>query len=105
LTTEVSALLTGCAIGFGASLVGGVLTYLLYLRGTPAEERTRGPVGMVLLVNSLLVAIGFVVLVASAYSGRLLSAVIAGAGVFAGYMAAFLLLTGIWILMDRSGTS
>lgn len=99
ISQEITALLTGFGIGFIASLIGGIMSYIVYLRDNP--QRAKGALGYVFIVTGLLFAIGVVAIALSLVVNEFAMAVLTGAGVFIGFSLAFALLIWVAIRTNR----
>lgn len=91
--------LIGLAIGGGSALVGGVTEYILHLR-RHGQPRSEVPGCLLYAVGGLVLA-GIVALVVSLIvTGGLVPALVMGAGVMTGFYSGFILLVGIYFLLD-----
>jgi hypothetical protein len=89
----------GLILGVGVASIGGLVEYFLHLRRN-REPRFGVPGCLVYTVGGLVLA-GLVALVTSfIVSGSLVPALIMGIGVLIGFYGGFILLVGLWFLID-----
>ncbi len=100
MSEEITALFTGGAIGFITALIGGVFSYMVYLR---KHENSNGPVVYLFVVTGTLVFVGVVALILSILTNTFALALLTGMGVFIGFMIAFGVL--LYIMMKKSESS
>ena len=87
MSQELEALLLGGVIGIVSSLLGAIVSYVLYMRNN--KENTRGPLTVMLIIDGVLVVVGLFVIVFSVFTNQLLLAILTGVGVFFGFALAF----------------
>jgi hypothetical protein len=91
--------LVGLAIGSGTAFLGGLVEYLLHLRRN-GRPRPGTPSCLLYAAGGLILA-GIVASAASLLAtGGLRPALIMGAGVMTGFYGGFILLVGLWFLID-----
>jgi|GEM_PF-3422666 len=95
----ITYLLIGLAIGSISSLIGAIVSWVIYLRG--GNNNGRGALGCVFFVTGALVLVGFVILILSIPSGTIGFAVIIGVGVFVGFSVTFGAMLMLWIRLQN----
>jgi hypothetical protein len=91
--------LIGLAIGSGIAFVGGLVEYILHLRRR-GRPRPGTPSCLLYAAGGLVLA-GIVAIGASLLAtGGIKPALIMGAGVMTGFYGGFILLVGLWFLID-----
>lgn len=89
----------GLIIGAGVAAIGGLIEYFLHLRRN-REPRFGVPGCLVYAVGGLGLA-GLAAIVTSfIVSGSAVPALIMGAGVLTGFYGGFILLVGLWFLIE-----
>lgn len=99
VSTNISLFVIGLAIGVSVSVLGGVIEYLLHLRRN-REPRFGMPGCLVYAVGGLILAGIAAIITSLVMTGRISPALIMGAGVLAGFYGGFILLVGLWFLID-----
>lgn len=92
---ELTAVFLGVMIGVLTSCFGAVVSYLLYMR--QQEERTRGPLVVLFIINGVLGIIGFIAIITSIFVGQLDLALLTGIGIFLGVLLTFAILSFTWV--------
>ena len=100
MSQELTALLIGSAIGIVSSLIGAFISYRLYLRNN--QERTGGPLGVMLIINGVLALVGFIAIITSLFVNQLSLAILTGVGVFIGLSITFGILSYLWTRSNSS---
>jgi hypothetical protein len=91
--------LIGLAIGGGSALLGGLVEYVLHLRRR-GQPRPEAP-GCLLYAAGGLVLTGIAALIVSLLAtGGVGPALVMGAGVMTGFYSGFILLVGVYFLID-----
>jgi hypothetical protein len=91
--------LIGLGVGAAVALLGGIVEYALNLR-RHGEPRSNVPSCLLYAAGGLILA-GIVAIVASLLAtGGIGPALIMGAGVLTGFYGGFILLVGLWFLID-----
>lgn len=99
INTNTTLFLIGLAIGGSVAILGGAIEYLLHLRRN-REPRFGMPGCLVYAVGGLILA-GIAAIITSLVLTRQISpALIMGAGVLTGFYAGFIILVGLWFLID-----
>lgn len=99
MSQELIAILIGGAIGVITSLVGGIMTYVVYIR---RRKDSAGPIVYIFAVTGTLVLMGVVAIILSLIVGELDLALLTGLGVFVGFSLAFGVL--LFVMSRRTST-
>lgn len=101
LNPNISLFLIGLAIGLMAAIIGGLIDYYLNLRHKMPERTTSLPGCLFYMAGGLGVT-GLVAMAASLLlNGGIMEALVLGAGVLTGFYFGFILLFGLWLLLNR----
>jgi hypothetical protein len=101
ILTYMNAILfvIGLILGIGVAAIGGLVEFFLHLRRN-REPRFGVPGCLVYTVGGLALA-GLAAIVTSfIVAGSIVPALIMGAGVLTGFYGGFILLVGLWFLID-----
>lgn len=98
-TSNLTLFLIGLAIGVAVALAGGLVEYALHLR------RNRGPrfgvPGCLVYTIGGLILAGIIALIGSwVLTGGFAAALFMGLGVMAGFYGGFIVLVGLWLLLE-----
>ncbi len=91
--------LIGLAIGGGSALLGGLAEYVLHLRRN-GRPRPEVPSCLLYAAGGLVLAGVMALVVSLLATGGLTPALIMGAGVMTGFYSGFILLVGIYFLIE-----
>lgn len=91
--------LTGLAIGLGFALAGGLIEYIMHLR-RDGQPRSNAPSCLLYAAGGLVLAGIASLAVSLLATGGILPALIMGAGVLTGFYGGFILLVGVYFLID-----
>lgn len=87
--------------GLGVALIGGLIEYWTNLRPGAAKNFRQRPSCLIFVGGGLAVA-GIIAMIASAIlNGTIGGALIVGAGVLVGFYSGFIILFGLWFLLER----
>lgn len=98
---NLTLLLSGAVIGLGTALLGGFIEYWFSLRPNGNQAQRRLPGCLFYFAGGLVLAGAASLLVSFFVYGAFRPALTIGAGVISGFFIGFVILFGIWLLLER----
>jgi hypothetical protein len=104
VSSNSSLFFIGLLVGVLVALGGGAVEYVLHLR------RNRPPFSgmpscLLFTIGGLILAGGGAILTSLIVTGGVWPALVMGLGVMAGFYGAFMLLVGLWLLLESRGAT